>query len=96
MAYALSIIKSIQNLSGSVNATSASTASNVTITSVDTNKAVVLNGNRSGYPGSAAAIAAIVGTTRITSATNVEINRMGTGSGYPQTVNYAFQVVEFF
>jgi len=93
MSYALSIIKSIQNVSGSVTASSASTAANVTITSVDANKSVVLNGNRSGYPGQ---VAALVGTTRLTSGTNVEINRMGTGSGYPQTVNYAFQVVEFY
>ena len=93
MSYALSIIKSIQNVSGSVTASSASTAANVTITSVDANKSVVLNGNRSGYPGQ---VAALVGTTRLTSGTNVEINRMGTGSGYSQTVNYAFQVVEFF
>lgn len=93
MAYALSIIKSVQNVSGSVTATGSSTAANVTITSVDTTKAVVLNGNRSGYTGQ---VAAIVGTTRLTSATNVEINYMGTGSGYSQTVNYAFQVVEFF
>ena len=93
MSYALSIIKSIQNVSGSVTASSASTAANVTITSVDANKSVVLNGNRSGYPGQ---VAALVGTTRLTSGTNVEINRMGTGSGYSQTVNYAFQVVEFY
>lgn len=93
MSYALSIIKSIQNVSGSVTASSASTAANVTITSVDANKSVVLNGNRSGYPGQ---VAALVGTTRLTSGTNVEINRMGTGSGYSQTVYYAFQVVEFY
>jgi len=93
MSYALSIIKSIQNVSGSVTASSASTAANVTITSVDANKSVVLNGNRSGYPGQ---VAALVGTTRLTSGTNVEINRMGTSSGYSQTVYYAFQVVEFY
>jgi len=86
-----SVIKSVQHVASSASVSGYTTPIDYTITSVDTAKAIVI-------PGNCGALTTVygVGLMKLTSSTNVRIDGTGSGSGYPQTINYAFDVVEFY
>jgi hypothetical protein len=86
-----SVIKSIQHVASSGSLSGTGSTIDITITSVDTAKAFIIPGNVG-----AIATAYGIGLLKLTSATNVRLDGGGSGSGYPQTINYSFDVVEFY
>ncbi|MEK9722053.1 MAG: hypothetical protein VW405_01035 [Rhodospirillaceae bacterium] len=90
MSYAPSVIKSIQHVTGSASWSGGSDNKNVAISSVNTAKSMIVSmvGGRNA--------SSDYGTWYFTSGTNVYFNLGGSGSGYPQTLYYAFTVVEFY
>lgn len=86
-----SVIKSIQHVVSSASISGSTSTIDHTITSVDTAKTFIIPGNTGAIANSYG-----VGLMKLTSSTNVRMDGGGSGSGYPQTINYAFDVVEFY